>query len=392
MDELRMIAEAYGEPAPPTPREATAARARMFGEAPLRRTRHRWRFTAAFGLVAAGAAVAVAIAATGSGTPPSPSAAADLGKQAVLAAAERAEAQPTGKFWFYHGTMGRSLMVRSETGDYAIVAAPEEGFLWVGAEPGAGVGTNGRTLPSRPLTAQDEALWKKAGSPSKFAVWDGERRHTYDQRVTRWHFWDPAREGDGGWVGNRTFEEAQRLPTDPGELADLLSTGNLDFHFRNPEDKERIKKERGIPEPRSVTPLDKLIMVAALLQSSPMPPKFRAGLMRALAAQPGVEAIDGVTDLLGREGVALAVDLKTTHVTAAQGAPAEERGDYDSRMEIVFDERTGEMLAVQTVLTRPGGPYRDREPGFMIHFRLALDSGWTDTKPSPPEELPFRSR
>ncbi|XRQ09788.1 CU044_5270 family protein [Actinomadura welshii] len=389
MDELQTIREAYGEPAPPTLREMTAARARMFEEPPRRRARRGWRLKAGFGLVAAGAAVAVAIAATGSGTPATPPASPDLGKQAVLAAAERAEAQPTGDFWFYHGTMGRSSMVRSETGDYAIAAAAEEYFLRVGAEPGAGLGTYNRDLPSRPLTAQDEALWKKAGSPSEFKVWDSGRRITYDQGVTRWHFWDPAREGDGGWVGGRTFEEAERLPTDPGELADWLSTGNLYFHLRTPEEQERIKKERGIPEPRSVTPLDKLTLVSALLQTSPMPPAFRAGLMRALAAQPGVKAIDGVTDRLGREGVALAVDLKTTRVTAAHGAPAEERGDYDSRKEIVFDERTGEMLAVQTVLTRPGGPYRDREPGFVVQFRLALDSGWTDTKPSPPEELPF---
>ncbi|TDC87175.1 hypothetical protein [Actinomadura sp. 7K507] len=389
MDELRTVKEAYGEPAPPTLREVTEARVRMFGEPPPGRARFGWRFKAGFGVVVAGAAAAVAIAATGSGRPASPPAPVDLGKQAVLAAAEQAEVQPTGNFWFYHGTMGRSFIVRSETGDYAIAAAPEEYFLRVGAEPGAGVGTYNRNLPSRPLTAQDEALWKKAGSPSKFKVWDGERLSTYDQSATRWRFWEPARKGDGGWVGGRTLEEAERLPTDPGELADLLSTGLLHFHLRAPEEKEKIKKERGIPEPRSVTPLDKLTVVAALLRTSPMPPTFRAGLMRALAAQPGVKAIDGVTDPLGREGVALAVDLKTTHVTAAQGAPAAERGDYGSRKEIVFDERTGEMLAVQTVLTRPGGPYRDREPGFVIRFRLALDSGWTDTKPKPPAKPPF---
>ncbi|TDC66601.1 hypothetical protein E1200_16425 [Actinomadura sp. GC306] len=387
-----MVKEAYGEPEPPTLREMTEARARMFEESPPRRARRGWRLKAGFGLVAAGAAAAVAIAATGSGTPASPSAPADLGKRAVLAAAERAEAQPTGDFWFYHGTSGRSLIVRSETGDYAIVAAPEEGFMWIGAEPDAGPGTYNRNLPSRPLTAQDEALWKKAGSPSEFKVWDGERLFTYDQGVTRWRSWDPSRRGDGAWIGGRTFEEAERLPTDAGELADLLASGNLYFHLLSPEEKERFKKEHGIPERRSMTPLDKLTVVAALLQTKPMPPAFRAGLMRALAAQPWVKAIDGVTDSLGREGVALAVGLKTTHVTAAQGAPAEERGDYDSRKEIVFDERTGEMLAVQTVLTRPGGPYRDRDPGFVLRFSLILDSGWTDTKPKPPEELPFRSR
>jgi hypothetical protein len=143
------------------------------------------------GLVAAGAAAAVAVALTGQGTPGSPGspgtpAGVDLDKQAVLAAAAKAELTPTGKYWYTDRVDGQSYVIRAKTGTYAIVGAASESFGWTGVKKGTGEAYYGRDLPARPLTARDEALWKKAGSPSRFRVWSNDHYYTYTAEATQW--------------------------------------------------------------------------------------------------------------------------------------------------------------------------------------------------------------
>ncbi len=87
--------------------------------------------------------------------------------------------------------------------------------------------------------------------------------------------------------------------------------------------------------------------------------------------------------------MALAADNGTARVGGEYGAPAYEQGDFDSREEIIFDPGTGGLLGSRTVLTRPGGAYRTRAPGFVINYWLVRDSGWTDAKPKPPAKPPF---
>jgi hypothetical protein len=111
--------------------------------------------------------------------------------------------------------------------------------------------------------------------------------------------------------------------------------------------------------------------------------------MRALATQPGVRAIGHDTDPLGRRGVALASDDRAVTVTGEYGAPKAEQGAYRSRSVIIFDERTGALLSHQEELTRPGGPYADKKPGFVIDYWTERSAKWTDTKPTPPAERPF---
>jgi hypothetical protein len=112
--------------------------------------------------------------------------------------------------------------------------------------------------------------------------------------------------------------------------------------------------------------------------------------MRALAAQPGVRAIGHATDPLGRQGVALASDDRATTITGEFGAPRVEQGTYRSRAVIIFDERTGALLSQQEELTKPGGPYAEMKPGFVIDYWTDRSAEWTDTKPKPPAGLPFR--
>ncbi|WP_067804789.1 CU044_5270 family protein [Actinomadura formosensis] len=382
MDELQMIREAYGEPAPPTMREMTEARARMSGETRRGRARSGWRLKAGLGVVAVGAAAAAGIATVGSGSPAPPSSRLDLGKQAVLAAAEKAEKQPTGKYWFTDHVTGQSYMMRPKTGSYAIVGAHDEYFSWTGVKTGLGEGFFGRSLPARPLTRQDEAAWRRAGSPSKFRVWSNDHYYTYDRGKTGWEVDDPDPKGGGAFYLNgrkMTVAEIQNLPSDPDALAKLLFTRTA---------------ERGVPDRRAKRldmskPDVKLRVAADALENTPLPPRVRAGLMRALTEQPGIRSLGAATDPLGRRGVALAADQDPTTVDREYGAPAEEQGTYRVRSELIFNPATGELLSDQEVLTEPGGPYRDRRPGFVVNYWIVRASGWTNTLPRPAAELPF---
>ncbi|MFG2090979.1 hypothetical protein [Spirillospora sp. NPDC048824] len=397
MDEMQMIAEMLDE----RPAEAAAdtGRRRLRKEiaAPARRT-PSWfglRFKAGLGVVAAGTAAAVAITAVGSGAPAPPGSPSqvELADRAVLAAADKAAAQPIGKYWSSGWISGQSYIVRAETGDYAIVGAQTEFFRWSGAKSGMGEAFYGRELPARLHTARDKELWKKAGSPPEFRVWSNDHYYTYGRKATEWEVDDPDPAGGGNWLGGRTVEDFQRLPTDPEKLAAMFFVPRGSRKIMDPrklrQAEERVGEHSGrLRTPPPMTAFHKLFLVENMLQDAPVPPAVRAGLMRALAAQPGVRSVGERTDPLGREGVALAADRETSRITGEWGAPEAERGEYDSRAELIFDRETGEMLAAQNVLTRPGGPYRDREPGFVIDYSVVRDSGWTDTRPKPAEKLP----
>ncbi|WP_433465902.1 CU044_5270 family protein [Spirillospora sp. CA-128828] len=392
MDELQMVREAYGEPTPPTLREMTEARAAMFGKPPRTRVRFGWRLKAGVGVVAVGAATAVAIAAVGSGSPapPSPHAAVDLDKKAVLAAAEKAEAQPTGKYWYSDSFDGQSYVIRAKTGTYAITAASSESFNWTGAKSGMGEAYFNRDLPARPATARDEALWRKAGSPSTFRVRGDGRYITYTTRAPKWRSSGPEvgtnPDGGGQFVGPgpgpATLEDLQKLPTDPAKLAKLfLGSGQGDPSSGNPSGADPSGAGLSGADPsgrRGSGPGNSYAQIwrTASVLGGPIPPKVRAGLMRALAAQPGLRAIGRATDPLGRTGVALA--------TADRAETS-----YRARDVIIFDRHTGALLSVQHELTKPGGEYAEMKPGFVINYKLDRSSGWTNTKPKPPAELPF---
>ncbi|WP_192808805.1 CU044_5270 family protein, partial [Actinomadura montaniterrae] len=336
------------------------------------------------------AAAAVAVATIGSpGSPDSPGAARppagsiDLGKQAVLAAATKAEQAPTGRYWYTDQLDGQSYIVRARTGAYAIAGAQSESFSWHGATSGTGEGYYLRDLPARPLTPQDEALWRKAGAPSSFRVRTDGGSTTYTTKATNWRSDGPEAgidpRGGGEFLG-KSAEELRKLPSDPSALARIfLGDAEMGNALGMPPASGRK------PNPGQAA-YAKVWRVASLLGGAPLTPKVRAGLMRALAAQPGVQAIGHVTDPLGRRGVALASAERTTPGPAG---PKGDPGGYRSRQVIVFDEGTGALLSVQDTLTRPGGEYAGMKPGFIISYSASRATNWTDAKPKPPAKLPF---
>lgn len=403
-DVMKALAEARPEQLDPPadPGTARARRERDLGRAFLAdpddasargRTRGRRpvRWTV-LGVVAAGAAAAVAVATVGSsGSPGSPgtrggpgsSGSIDLNKQAVLAAATKAEQAPTGKYWYTDRLDGQSYVIPAKTGTYAIAGAQSESFGWFGAKSGTGEAYYLRDLPARPLTERDAALWRKAGSPSGFRVRTDGGFTTYGTKATKWRSSGPEAGADargGGEFLGMSAEELRRLPSDPGALARRFLT-------RAEAGRAMGMDPRSGRAPSSGQAAASMIWrVASLLGGAPVPPKARAGLMRALAAQPGVQAIGHATDPLGRRGVALASPERTTTVT---DGPAGARGAYRSRDVIVFDEATGALLSVQDTLTRPGGEYAAMKPGFVISYSATRAANWTGTKPVPPAKLPF---
>jgi hypothetical protein len=388
MDEVRMVRDSYPEPAPPTAREIARAKAML--NDPPRRSRFRLLWGLG-GVVAAGAAAAVALTLVGGNTPapPRPSGPVHLDDKAlVLAAAEKAEQQPTGKYWHTDVIEGQSFIVRAKTGNYAITGALDEMFGWWGARSGMGEAHYGRDLPARPATARDAALWRKAGSPSTFRVWAGDHYDTYTTKAQKWQFHGVNRgtdpHGGGELVGalGMSVDELRKLPSDPATLTEMFLS----------DDAIRKRDFSGAPHPdrmKPVPPAVKLHLAGSLAQN-PVSPKVRAGLMRAATAQPGIHAIGRDTDPLGRPGVALAADDTASTWTGEYGGPKADRGTYRSRKVIVFDQRTGAMLSEQEELTKPGGPYAEMKPGFIIDYVAYRSSGWTDIKPKPSAALPFR--
>ncbi|KAB2348492.1 CU044_5270 family protein [Actinomadura rudentiformis] len=429
MDETRIVREAYGQPAPPTPDEIARARALLGGGSgrldfagpagdaaddvqvitvgpaaapvPGRRRRFGWRAQAGVGMVAAAAAAVTGIVLLG-GAPaepdrrpaagPGPKAARDL----LLAVAERSERLPDtrGRYWYSDQITGQSYIIRVPTGPYAIVGAHDEFFQWSGARAGDGTAFYGRRLPARPLTPADEAAWRRAGSPGKFRVWSNDHFQTYMRKASLWKIDDPDPRGGGSFflqgAGTRfTTEEVLALSADPAKLTALFLQADL---LVGPKRAEVLRKLKRDLEP--MTPAAKLGRVAAILQNVPISPKVRAGLLRALVQQPGVRVVGETTDPLGRRGVAVTADLPPRPSPGLPdpvitNEPEEEKGDFGSRDELIFDLQTGELLSEQTVLTEPGGKYRTQRPGFLINYWITRDDGWTDTRPKPPGDQPF---
>jgi hypothetical protein len=398
MDEVRIVRDAYPEPAPPTAREIARAKA-LLNEPPRRSLpRLRWGLGGGLGAaVAAGVGAAVAISLVGGhtpggGHPQGPRRTVSLNAEgAILAAAEKAERQPTGNYWYVNVIAGQSYIMRPKTGTYAITGAADESFSWFGARPGMGEAYYRRDLPAHPSTARDAALWRRAGSPSSFRVWSSDHYSTYTAKATNWSSTGPERGSDprgGGVIGGRSVKALQNLPTDPAKLAEMfLSDAEMRKALALPPGKKlSAEQERRF---RQAEPYAKMMRVSSLVGGSALPPKVRAGLIRALAAQPGIHAIGRHTDPLGRRGVALASDERTVTATGEYGGPTSEQGTYRSRQVIIFAERTGAVLSRQDELTRPGGPYAEMKPGFIIEYQAVRSTNWTRTKPAPPAELPF---
>jgi hypothetical protein len=331
--------------------------------------------------VAAATALALVVGLDDGGTRRSPDTPVRLGPNSVfLAAAAAMERQPIGEYWFTDQIQGQSYIVKD---GYAVTGAHSETFEWTAVKKGGGNLFYGRDLPARPLTKEDEAAWRKAGKPSSFRVWSNDHYGTYTTKAGAWQADRPQAHAGGkffipGGAGEMTTAQLQNMTTDPAKLANLFFTSKRPVG-RNPAWSAWLRD-----------PAHVILTASEAFGNAPLPPRVRAGLMRALVTQPGIRNLGTVTDPLGRPGIAIGADWSDqTPVPGEKGGVTMEKAPFGSREELIFDAKTGEYLGDQQILTRPGGLYRTRKPGFVINYWLERGSGWTDKKPVPPRKLPF---
>jgi hypothetical protein len=106
-------------------------------------------------------------------------------------------------------------------------------------------------------------------------------------------------------------------------------------------------------------------------------PPVQAALLRLLASKPDVHVVGPTTDRLGRPGLAVAV----TETGEFRGDPVRDRvGVVEHTM--IFDQRTGALLAYEPVLLE-GGEHAGPRPLSLGHEMLltATRVGSTDERP-----------
>jgi hypothetical protein len=373
MDELTMVRRLLAEP-PPLPHVVAEGRDRLFGS-PARgahptRTIRRAAFRSAVGLGLTGAAAAVALTVVtlvpGAGTSPGgrdPITTDVSARNVLLAAADRAESAPTSGTYWHVRTMSRHTWPEKlGHGDerYTVehLSVHEEwtkrnGQAWWGSREWV-----------RPKTSEDEAAWRRDGSPSKWCVGYTDTEppepiclHSAPgtASVTReYHAFEVA-EGR-----ELTFEQIQRLSQDPEALRAWVVDAVLD--------------DLDPSVSADVVDFNVAEILANLLVDVPVPPDVRAAAYRALADMPNVKSIGSVQDARGRDGVGILIDVGDRSGFAVRGArPIRDTGEFT--LELIIDPDTSYVLSRQTNF----GKRPDLNGGTLI-----LEVGWTDESPHEP--------
>jgi len=343
MDELQLLREQAGEPAPPSERARAQAQAALQRAIAHERDNHnamprrvrRPRLGRVPRLAAIAAAVLIALAVTaalrlGSTAGPPPATAATVLEQLARVAAKQTSEVPGPGQYLY--TASRSMnesdtMGRSET--ICTVVFSEFRQNWV-APDGHGLfrETDGpphytskrdaakcRPLPGHGSTAGTFNTWAAPGCLSIAPIPLG------------------------------------KLPTNPARLRARLLTG---------------KVEGGPPGPAEA-----FIQVADLLRNTDASPRLRAALYRAAIGLPGVRFLGTLTDELGRRGLALAID------------------SAGIRHELIFNPATSAMMAEREIVLVP--PHGSHEPAGSLttSWSAYLPHRVLDALPEP-SPLPLR--
>jgi hypothetical protein len=373
MDEMSMVRRLLAE-SPPLPHVVAEGRERLFGpSARGTRTIRRAAFRSAVGLgltgVAAAAALAVATLVPGAGTSPGggdPATTDVSARKVLLAAASRAESARTSGTYWHVRSMGRATWPRTlGHGDnrYTVEKlsvnenwTKRNGKTWWGQRDWV-----------RPKTPEDEAAWRRDGSPSKWCRGKTDTEppepiclHTAPGTASVTRVWN---ETFGVSEGRElTFAQLQRLPKDPDALRDWVVDAAKD----------------DLDPSVSVDLLDYNVaeVLANLLVDVPAPPGVRAAAYRALADMPNVESTGPTRDELGRVGIGILInaDFRVRAFIVGAGGRPWFKGDGFTR-KLIIDPDTSHVLASQASVGSSSDP---------VSGTLILEVGWTDEKPHKP--------
>ncbi|GLX01561.1 CU044_5270 family protein [Microtetraspora sp. NBRC 16547] len=335
MDELAKVRELYNPPAH-DPFVKARVEARLRG--PVRR-RQPWR-AGAIGLAAAATATAVflgQIAPTAAPSPTDTTGGTSLsGTSVLLAAAAKAEAAPEGAYWHLKELYaGRRPGPYGKNGDTYYLETSELSETWVAKDGRTWRGD--RQLAARPL---DLEAWRRDGSPTEWPM--GPDGGVYSTSPGESTFFQNKRKQRLYWSAMpMTLKEIAALPADPEALKKRAL--------------EAIRRDNGVDPAEDALPRT----LASLLYELPASPQVRSAAYQALATLPAVRVEGPATDPRGRSGIAVTFLLQ---------------GDRTPRSRLIIDPNTSKVLTFEVTGVPQNG----------VPVNVVLESGWTDTKPSPP--------
>ncbi|MFF4774428.1 CU044_5270 family protein [Microtetraspora fusca] len=288
-------------------------------------------------------------------------------RQILLAAATAAMKAPSsGAYW-------RTVTI---TGMDA--TSPDRGYIirrrfskeqWLARRQGGQSWWITQNLGAKPLTGEDEAAWRKAGSPTQWkypldmtglvGVNSSEVvRAAAEEKV--------AQRLRGKWKGSAgsltaelvTWDELRRIPSDERELRAYLerritSQAKSHGYENDPKDLELALQGNCME----------------IVFSLPVSPAVRAAAYRLLATLPQMTALGRVKDPLGRTGEALGY-----RVNGREG-----EGVY--QIVQVIDPETGLPLSQSSTSTIE---LADGRTAKVENFTAYRQMGWTDEEPSLP--------
>lgn len=367
MDDMSMIRGALAADSP-HPRVVAEGRQRLLRASLLRARRTRTARTArrgaAFALTGALAATAVvATAVLGGGTPPRSGDSATIGRSShdfLLTAARRAESTSTsGTYWHVRTRLTKTWPAQLGSGDnrYTVedTAIEEE---WTNRD---GQTWRGRREWVEPKTSEDEAAWRRDGSPDEWCPENADVSEPFCLRTTPGTAYVTRMEGDAAFLvaeeHELSFDELQQLPQDPNALRDWANRVASDVLDDSASDELFDYSAAGV--------------LVDLLVDVPVRPEVRAAAFRALADMPNVRSTGPTEDALGRHGVGISVEVDGVKAVVADGVAKGKVVDGFTRR-LIIDPETSYVLADQ-------GTGDGHDEGTLI-----LDVGWTDEKPHEP--------
>lgn len=380
MDEISMTRRLLAE-SPPEPHVVAEGRARLLAAAAhgARRTRiarltpttRRVVLRRSLALALTGALVATVLAVTtlapgvdtspGAGGPPmAPGSAQDV----LLAAAVSAESEPTsGAYWHVSSSSTTTWPRELGRGDnrYTVEVhsvterwTKRNGQTWWGERRWV-----------TPKTPEDEAAWRRDGSPSKWCMGNTDTEppqpiclHTAPGTASL------TRVGVDSFIvaegRELTFAQLQKLPDDPEALRDWVVDAVVD--------------DLDPSASTDVIELNVAEVLLNLLVDVPAPPGVRAAAYRALAEMPNVRSTGPTTDELGRPGVGILIDVgdKASVFVVPIGGPYQ-AGKLTRKL--IIDPDTSHVLASQVNVGEGSDP---------VSNALILEIGWTDEEPHEP--------
>ncbi|WP_433221943.1 CU044_5270 family protein [Microtetraspora malaysiensis] len=283
-------------------------------------------------------------------------------RQILLAAATAAMKAPSsGAYW-------RTVTI---TGMDA--TSPDRGYIirrrfskeeWLARRPGGQSWWISQSLGAKPLTDEDEAAWRKAGSPTQWKYpldMTGLVGATSSEVVGAAAEEKFAERLRGKWKNSAgelvIWDEIRRLPSDERELRAYL---------------ERRITSDAKNHGYEIDNLDLALQgeCARIVFGLPVSPAVRAAAYRLLATLPGMTALGRVQDPLGRMGEALGYQVDSRKAG---------RGIYEIVM--VIDPETGLPLSQSSTSTIE---LADGRTAKVENFTAYRQMGWTDEKPSLP--------